>query len=130
MGTGWRQHRRAHRTGRRAAERARASPVGARRRRACHAERPSAGTRRRKRSAARSAAAGTAPPARRGGRGRMIGALSRRERTIVIVGVLAIVIVAGWELVVQPLVERSRTAADMVPVREQALVRRRDLLAR
>jgi Tfp pilus assembly protein PilO len=60
----------------------------------------------------------------------MIGALSRRERTIVIVGVLAIVVVAGWELVVQPLVERSRTAADMVPAREQALVRRRDLLAR
>jgi Tfp pilus assembly protein PilO len=60
----------------------------------------------------------------------MIGALSRRERTIVVVGVLAIVIVAGWELVVQPLVERSRMATDMVPAREQALARRRDLLAR
>jgi Tfp pilus assembly protein PilO len=60
----------------------------------------------------------------------MIGTLSRRERTIVIVGVLAIAVVGGWELVVQPLVERSRMAADMVPAREQALVRRRDLLAR
>ncbi|MEX2147416.1 MAG: type II secretion system protein GspM [Candidatus Rokuibacteriota bacterium] len=60
----------------------------------------------------------------------MIGTLSRRERTIVIVGVLAIVVVGGWELLVQPLVERSRVAADIVPAREQALVRRRDLLAR
>ena len=60
----------------------------------------------------------------------MIGTLSRRERTIVIVGVLAIAVVGGWELIVQPLVERSRLAADLVPAREQALVRRRDLLAR
>jgi type II secretory pathway component PulM len=60
----------------------------------------------------------------------MIGTLSRRERTIVVDGVLALAVVGGWELVVQPLLERSSVATDIVPAREQALVRRRDLLAR
>jgi type II secretory pathway component PulM len=58
------------------------------------------------------------------------GTLSRRERTIVVVGVLSLAIVGGWMLLVQPILERSRTASDLVPSREQALVRRKDLLAR
>jgi type II secretory pathway component PulM len=60
----------------------------------------------------------------------MISSLSRRERMIVIVGALALALVGGWELVVQPLVERSRSAVDIVPGREQVLARRQDLIAR
>lgn len=60
----------------------------------------------------------------------MIANLSRRERMIVIVGVITLAVVAGWELVVQPLVESSRSAGDLVPGREQVLARRQDLLAR
>ena len=60
----------------------------------------------------------------------MIANLSRRERMIVVVGVLVLALVAGWELIVQPLLDRSQTAADLVPGREQVLTRRQDLLAR
>jgi Tfp pilus assembly protein PilO len=60
----------------------------------------------------------------------MIGNLSHRERLIVIVGVLALAVVGAWEFVVQPLVDSSRSAADLVPGREQVLTRRQDLIAR
>jgi Tfp pilus assembly protein PilO len=38
--------------------------------------------------------------------------------------------VLGWSFVVQPLLDRNRLAADLVPAREQVLVKRRDLVAR
>ncbi|HEV8615305.1 MAG TPA: type II secretion system protein GspM [Methylomirabilota bacterium] len=60
----------------------------------------------------------------------MIGNLSRRERTIVIVGVIALAVVGAWEFVVAPLIDSSRSAADLVPGREQVLARRQDLIAR
>ncbi len=60
----------------------------------------------------------------------MIGALSRRERLLVAVGTLVGLVVLGWALVVQPVRERRRAAADLVPVREQLLTRRLELVAR
>jgi type II secretory pathway component PulM len=60
----------------------------------------------------------------------VIGSLSRRERTIVLVGGLGLVLVLGWTFVVQPLVERMRTTNELVPSRAQVLARRLDLIAR
>src|SRR6185436_20352080 len=60
----------------------------------------------------------------------MIGTLSRRERTIVLVGVVGLVLVLGWLFVVEPLTERTRLTAELVPSRSQVLSRRLDLLAR
>lgn len=60
----------------------------------------------------------------------MIGALSRRERMLIGGGVLAALVVLGWEGVVVPIRDRYRTAADIVPVREQLLAQRQDLVAR
>ncbi len=60
----------------------------------------------------------------------MIGNLSGRERTIVVAGLAVAVLVAGWSLVVEPILERNRLAAEMVPAREQVLAHKRDLIAR
>jgi len=60
----------------------------------------------------------------------MIGTLSRRERTIVVVGVAGLALVLGWLFVVEPLTERTRLTAELVPGRSQVLSRRLDLLAR
>ncbi|MGH7388656.1 MAG: type II secretion system protein GspM [Candidatus Rokuibacteriota bacterium] len=60
----------------------------------------------------------------------MIGNLSRRERMLIVLGVVAAIVVLGWEGVVQPLRERHRTAAELVPAREEVLVRRQQLVAR
>jgi Tfp pilus assembly protein PilO len=60
----------------------------------------------------------------------VIGNVSTRERALIVVGVLAGVIVLGWSFVVQPIRDRYRTAAELVPVREQVLTRRLELVAR
>lgn len=60
----------------------------------------------------------------------MIGNMSRRERALIGLGVLAGSIVLGWEFVVQPIRERYMTAVELVPVREQVLARRMELVAR
>lgn len=60
----------------------------------------------------------------------MISNLSRRERVLITLGVLATVIVLGWRGLVEPMRDRYRVAADLVPVREQVLVRRQQLVAR
>jgi Tfp pilus assembly protein PilO len=60
----------------------------------------------------------------------MIGNLSRRERLIILVGGLGLVLVLGWIVVVQPIVERSRLTSELVPSRSQVLARRLDLLGR
>lgn len=56
--------------------------------------------------------------------------LSRRERTFVLLGVIGLVLVLGWLFVIEPLAERSRLNAELVPSRSQVLARRLDLLAR
>jgi type II secretory pathway component PulM len=58
------------------------------------------------------------------------GTLSRRERVIVLVGGVALVLVLGWIFVVQPLADRTRVTRELVPSRSQVLARRLDLLAR
>ena len=60
----------------------------------------------------------------------MIGSLSHRERTFVVLGVVGLAIVVGWLFIVEPLAERSRLNAELVPSRSQVLARRLDLLAR
>jgi Tfp pilus assembly protein PilO len=59
----------------------------------------------------------------------MIGNLSRRERLLVVLGVAAAVLIGGWVGVVQPLRERFAIAAELVPVRQQVLTQRQDLVA-
>lgn len=60
----------------------------------------------------------------------MIGALSRRERLLIGAAVLVAVVVLGWVVVLEPIRERYRTAAELVPVREQLLTRRQELVVR
>ena len=60
----------------------------------------------------------------------MTGNLSRRERTIVAAALVVAVLVGGWSFVVEPILERNRIAAEMVPARELVLGRKRDLIAR
>ncbi|HEX9820319.1 MAG TPA: type II secretion system protein GspM [Methylomirabilota bacterium] len=60
----------------------------------------------------------------------MIGSLSGRERRFVLLGGLGLALVLGWTFIVQPLAERQRLTAELVPSRSQVLARRLDLLAR
>src|SRR4030095_16154829 len=60
----------------------------------------------------------------------MIANLSRRERLLVGLAVIAAVILGGWLYVVEPILERNRSAADLVPAREQVLQQRRELIRR
>jgi Tfp pilus assembly protein PilO len=60
----------------------------------------------------------------------VIGNVSSRERMLIALGVVAGVVVLGWTFVVQPIRDRNRTAAELVPVREQVLARRLELVAR
>jgi Tfp pilus assembly protein PilO len=60
----------------------------------------------------------------------VIGNVSSRERMLIALGVVVGVVVLGWTFVVQPIRDRNRTAAELVPVREQVLARRLELVAR
>jgi hypothetical protein len=60
----------------------------------------------------------------------VIGALSQRERRFVGLGLVGLVLVLGWTFVVQPLADKERATAELVPGRSQVLARRLDLLAR
>jgi Tfp pilus assembly protein PilO len=60
----------------------------------------------------------------------VIGSLSRRERRFVVVGAVGLAVVLGWTFIVEPLAERERATAELVPGRAQVLARRLDLLAR
>ena len=60
----------------------------------------------------------------------MIGNLSRRERTFILLGVIGLAVVLGWIFVVDPLAESTRLTSELVPSRSQVLARRLDLLAR
>ena len=60
----------------------------------------------------------------------MIGSLSSRERQFVGLGLVGLAVVLGWTFVVQPMSERQRLTAELVPSRSQVLARRLDLVAR
>ena len=60
----------------------------------------------------------------------MIGSTSPRERMLIAVGAVAGLLVIGWTLGVQPIRDRLRGAADLVPAREQVLTRRLELISR
>jgi Tfp pilus assembly protein PilO len=60
----------------------------------------------------------------------MIGSLSRRERLIIAGAVLVAILVGGWLFVVEPIREKNTLTAELVPVREEVLARRRELVAR
>jgi type II secretory pathway component PulM len=55
---------------------------------------------------------------------------SRRERNILVIGGIAVVLVLAWIFVVEPLTERARNTSELVPSRSQVLARRLELLAR
>jgi type II secretory pathway component PulM len=60
----------------------------------------------------------------------MIGNLSRRERLMVGLALAVAVLLGGWLLVVEPILEHNRTASELVPAREQVLLQKRELIAR
>ena len=60
----------------------------------------------------------------------MIGNLSRRERMLVGLALIVGVVLGGWLLVVEPILEHNRTAGELVPAREQVLQQKRELIAR
>jgi Tfp pilus assembly protein PilO len=60
----------------------------------------------------------------------MIASLSRRERVLVVLGACVLLLLGAWTFVVQPVRERNRQAAELVPVREQTLARRLELVGR
>jgi len=60
----------------------------------------------------------------------MIGNLSRRERVLVGLALAVGVILGGWLLVVEPILEHNRAASELVPAREQVLQQKRELIAR
>ena len=60
----------------------------------------------------------------------MIGNLSRRERTIIGAAIFVGVLVVGWLYVFEPIREKNETTADLVPVRQELLARRRQLVER
>jgi hypothetical protein len=60
----------------------------------------------------------------------MIGNLSRRERVLVGLAVAVGLILGGWLLVVEPILEHNRSAGELVPAREQVLLQKRELIAR
>ncbi|HYS19177.1 MAG TPA: type II secretion system protein GspM [Candidatus Binatia bacterium] len=60
----------------------------------------------------------------------MIGNLSGRERVAVGLALVFAVVLGGWLLVVEPILEHNRSAAELVPAREQMLRQKRELVAR
>jgi Tfp pilus assembly protein PilO len=56
-------------------------------------------------------------------------ALSRRERALVAVALLAAIAIAGYLYVVEPIRQRNAQEAELIPVREARLERRRALIA-
>jgi len=60
----------------------------------------------------------------------MIGNLSRRERLMVGLALAVAVLLGGWLLVVEPILEHNRAASELVPAREQVLLQKRELIAR
>jgi uncharacterized membrane-anchored protein YhcB (DUF1043 family) len=60
----------------------------------------------------------------------LIGNLSRRERTLVGLAVVVGLVLGVWTLVVDPILENNRTAAELVPAREQVLHQRQELITR
>jgi Tfp pilus assembly protein PilO len=60
----------------------------------------------------------------------VIANLSRRERSIIVGGVVLAVLIGGWFFIVDPIRERNEITAELVPVREEMLMRRQELVAR
>lgn len=56
-------------------------------------------------------------------------ALSKRERALVAIALLAAVVIAGYLYVVEPIRQRNAQEAELIPVREARLERRRALIA-
>lgn len=60
----------------------------------------------------------------------MTASLGRRERVIIGGGVIVLVLVFGWILGLQPIIDRRQLLAEQVAAREQVLVGRLSLIAR
>jgi Tfp pilus assembly protein PilO len=60
----------------------------------------------------------------------MIANLSRRERRLIVGGAVLAVLIGGWFFIVDPIRERNAITAELVPVREEMLMRRQELVAR
>ena len=55
--------------------------------------------------------------------------LSRRERVLIAIGVGALLILGGYFYVIEPMLARQRLVAELIPIREATLERRRLMVA-
>ena len=55
--------------------------------------------------------------------------LSRRERTVIGVGVAGLLALGGYLYVIEPMLARQREVAELIPIREATLERRRLMVA-
>src|SRR2546422_1669532 len=60
----------------------------------------------------------------------MMANLSRRERTIIAAGLAVAVVIGGWSFVVEPVLQATPRARDLVPPREEGLQKKRDPIPR
>jgi len=56
--------------------------------------------------------------------------ISRRERWLLGLAAVAAVSIGGWTYGVEPVLERQRTVAELIPARTQVLAKRRELVGR
>jgi Tfp pilus assembly protein PilO len=56
--------------------------------------------------------------------------MSNRERRLIALAVAVALAIGGWLFLVEPIRERNRTTAELLPAREQILAKRRALIAR
>ena len=59
-----------------------------------------------------------------------MAALSRRERRLILGAVSVAAIIGAWFFAVEPVVERSRVAQEIIPARQEVLARRLELVGR
>jgi type II secretory pathway component PulM len=56
--------------------------------------------------------------------------LSRRERGLILGAVGAAILLGGWFFIVEPVIDRTRMAREVIPARRELLARRLELVAR
>jgi Tfp pilus assembly protein PilO len=56
-------------------------------------------------------------------------AISSRERWLIVVAVTAAVLIGGWVWILEPQLDKNRATAELIPVRQENLAKRRELVS-